>query len=244
MPYAALLDSLIKDSGMTAKEIAQKCNALGVEITPSYLSLLRNESRNRVASDDISIALAKVLGKPDDYLVLERYMDEAPDLLKQAIYKIFRASTSMVAMMNNMVFTDDQLNALDIAIKQEPFANLITSLNDANYSISSNQIVSESMTDDGEHITASINVLPELTVADNAMYPTIKKGDLVKIAPCDKLTDGDMLAIMNDDGLICRRFQRIKNVPMLFSFDSEYPSVKLDKSISILGKVQAVTTIL
>jgi len=244
MPYAALLDSLIKDSGMTAKDVAQKCNDLGVDVTPSYLSLLRNESRNRVASDDISIALAKVLGKPDDYLVLERYMDEAPDMLKQAIYKIFRASTSMVAMMNNMVFTEEQLNALDIAIKQEPFANLITSLNDADYTMSSNKIVSGSMTDDGEQITASINIIPEFTVSDNAMYPTIKKGDLVKISPCDSLNNGDMLAIMSDESLICRRYQLIENVPMLFSFSNEYPSMKLDESISLLGKVQAVTTIL
>jgi len=244
MPYAALLDKLIKDSGMTAKDIAQKCTELGVDVTPSYLSLLRNESRNRVASDDISIALAKVLGVREDFLVLERYMDEAPDMLKQAIYNIFRASTNMVAMMSNTELTEEQLRALDIAIKQEPFANLIASLNEADYTMSAKQIVSQSMTDDGEHITANINMIPELTVADNAMYPTIKKGDLVKIVPCEKYSDGDMLAISSEDGLICRRLQKIKSVSMLYAFDSEFPSIKLDRSIAILGKVQAVTTML
>ncbi|MEG1926686.1 MAG: helix-turn-helix transcriptional regulator, partial [Ruthenibacterium sp.] len=63
MPYTNLLNQLIQKSGMTAKEVAAKCQAAGANITPSYLSMIRNEKSARIPSDDVSIALAKALGE-------------------------------------------------------------------------------------------------------------------------------------------------------------------------------------
>ena len=65
MPYAKLLNQLIEESGMTAKDVAQKCADHGVSITPSYLSMLRNGAGKRMPSDEVSRAIAKALGKDE-----------------------------------------------------------------------------------------------------------------------------------------------------------------------------------
>lgn len=100
MKYADLLDKLIQQSGITAKDLAQKCQDLGIDITPSYISLLRNKEKNRVPSDDVSIALAKALGKPDNYLVLEGYLEAAPIELKQAIENMYFQSVVAAAWVD------------------------------------------------------------------------------------------------------------------------------------------------
>ena len=73
MPYTQLLNQLIDQSGLTAKEIAERCKQHGQEITASYVSILRKEANERIPSFEVSQALEAVLDAPKDLLVLEGY---------------------------------------------------------------------------------------------------------------------------------------------------------------------------
>ena len=127
MPYAITLDRLIKESGMTAKDIAERCKDFGVDVTPSYISMLRNPDKKRVASDEISIALAKVLGKPDDYMVIERFSDEAPEQFGNAIKNFYKVTYQIAIKM-----TGAQLPPFEDIVDKLPMAEMIYSLANTN----------------------------------------------------------------------------------------------------------------
>jgi len=79
MAYTALLNKLIENSGLTVKEIAERCTESGTKITAAYISTLRNSTDNRAPSSEVSKALAKVCGaKNENVLVIEAYLDTAP----------------------------------------------------------------------------------------------------------------------------------------------------------------------
>jgi SOS-response transcriptional repressor LexA len=60
--YARLLDRWIAESGLNAKEIADRCTAAGQPITNSYIGKLR-KGAVPPPKDEVSYALAKALGK-------------------------------------------------------------------------------------------------------------------------------------------------------------------------------------
>lgn len=237
MPYAKLLDKSIQNSGMTAKEIAQKCSELGAEVTPSYLSLLRNEEKKRVASDEISIALAKVLGLDENHLVLERYLDSAPDVLKTAIYGLYRASIILAAGWNNETLSEEQMADIEEKIAQFSMAKVILDLNKLDFSENSHI--------KAQH-AAGANYIDGLPVEDNAMYPTIKKGDQVKILLTDHLNSGDIVAFIKDETVCCRQFQQVGEThTLLLAYNPEFPQLTYEnEEITLLGKVHSVTTVL
>ena len=113
MPYAKLLNQLIEESGMTAKDVAQKCADHGVSITPSYLSMLRNGAGKRMPSDEVSRAIAKALGKDEDLLVVERALDEAPEPITKALQYILRIATAEIFGLTGTELTPEMEALMD-----------------------------------------------------------------------------------------------------------------------------------
>lgn len=235
MPYARLLDQLIKESGMSAKEVAEKCTQFGATVTPSYISLLRNENRNRTPSDDVSIALAKVFGKREDYLVIERQMDEAPELFKQIIFKFIKMSLLSAASFQNSTVPADQLEAVVSLIDKQPMAELLLALNSI-----------------GDALPAGIELLQssgagfEFTALDDAMAPIIKKGNKVQLVHQSEYRNGEIVAFEWNKQLYYRQYQKVNETTiLLLAYNPEFPQlVYSEKEMALMGRVQAVTTIL
>lgn len=235
MPYARLLDQLIKESGMSAKEVAEKCAQFGATVTPSYISLLRNENRNRTPSDDVSIALAKVFGKREDYLVIERQMDDAPELFKQIIYKFIKLSLQSAASIQNSPISAEQLQAAISLIDKHPMADLLLEL----HSI-------------GEALPTGIELLQssgagfEFTAVDDAMAPIIKKGNKVQLAQQGEYRNGDIIGFEWNKQLYYRQYQKVNETTvLLLAYNPEFPQlIYSEKEMTLMGKVQAVTTML
>ena len=81
MNYTELLNQLVEKSGKMVKDIADECSAMGVNLTSSYLSVLRS-STGRCPSEEISVALAKVCGAQyDQILVVQAYLDKSPQVI-------------------------------------------------------------------------------------------------------------------------------------------------------------------
>lgn len=70
--YSVMLDDLIHQSGMSLTEVSNKCKELGVNVTVSYLSKLRN-GKMPPPSYKITVVLAKTLGvEPEKLLAAGR----------------------------------------------------------------------------------------------------------------------------------------------------------------------------
>lgn len=77
MEYSQIIKGHIKSSGKSLRKIARECAALGVPISPTYISKLKN-GRHAPPSDKVNMTLAKVLGCNQEELLLASYRQKIP----------------------------------------------------------------------------------------------------------------------------------------------------------------------
>ncbi len=249
MPYAKLLNQLIEQSGMTAKEVAEQCTAQGVSVTPSYLSVLRKEGSNRMPSDEVSKALALVLGQDENLLTLERTLDEAPEPLRKMLQRSAVEATLLVLRGSNQPITDVVYSNIWKTAKESCFANSIVMAANAptSYENEKQSTFSNVTQEENGNITVNLSAIPEFKVNDNAMYPLVKQGDSIKVTPQAEYNTGDIIAFKNNTSqeIACRQVQRVGDTLLLIAFNSEFAPLQYQESdMKILGKVVATTTLL
>lgn len=255
MAYTLMLNSLIENSGLTVKEIAAQCKKMGVDVTPAYISTLRNDTNNRAPSDKVSHAIAKVCGAEyDDILVVEAYLDNAPvvvaDFFKQL--KKLVAPLTMGVMENRM--TSQQQKEFETIIEQMPMAQFVIELSQDS---AKNKLTKEygaghfkGISDNGElKIKAEYTPVYGLPVADDGMKPLICKDNLIQFE-YKELQDyaiGDIVCYAKKENakkIFARKIvtsDSKKKVTML-PINSEYSPETLNTAdITILGKVVRVT---
>lgn len=104
--YSNTLNSLIFDSQLTKTEIADKCTELGQSVTREYISQLAS-GKAKSPSDSLSSCLEKVCNAPKGTLVLEAYLDKAPEELIEFIRLIQYESYSV-----GLTFVDNNFSTL------------------------------------------------------------------------------------------------------------------------------------
>lgn len=78
----------IEASGMSSQKIVDKMRMLGVNLDRSYISMLKNGRTKNPASDEVNIALAKVLGIDPSILRIAAVKEKISPELYQLIKKI------------------------------------------------------------------------------------------------------------------------------------------------------------
>jgi SOS-response transcriptional repressor LexA len=245
MSYAKLLNSLIEKSGMTAKEIAKQCTEQGQKITASYLSILRNADSKRIPSDDISRALAKVLGVDENRLLLEAYLDNAPPLLKTALKNIYYIATQAAASMLGSEITESQHDNLRKIIDELPLSDIVIELaKNKHLNFYDNFLITKEKVDNTTY-NMQIQLDLEFDVLDNAMEPKLPKGSRVKIKMQNEYKSGDVVAFKEKDNekIQYRKLDITKKgEQLLVAFHSDYNVLEYDaNNMVILGRVHAVT---
>lgn len=249
MPYAKLLNQLIEQSGMTAKEVAEQCTARGVSVTPSYLSVLRKEGSNRMPSDEVSKALALVLGQDENSLTLERALDEAPEPLRKMIQRSIVEATLLVFRASNETITEEIYNnAWAIAKASSLASSVIMAANAPTSYQQEKQSAFPKITQNKNGNTSFVvDIIPEFKINDVSMYPLVKQGDTIKVTPQVEYTTGDIIAFKdnNSQEIACRQVQCVGDTLLLIAFNSEFPPLQYQENdMKILGKVVATTTLL
>lgn len=242
MPYAKLLNQLIEESGMTAKEVAQKCVDYGVSVTPSYLSMLRNGAGKRMPSDEVSCAIAKALGKDENLLVVERALDEAPEPIIKALQNILRTITASLMGFTGEDITPEMETMLDTAIQQIPLSESVLQLARQTTLPKFNRDTSGAIMQSADgSITVNVTAPQEFEIATDALLPTICKGDRVRLQSEPEYKAGDIV-VFAGKGIECRRMEVIDGHAVLVAFNREYDSLVYDpKKQKILGRVLTVT---
>jgi len=250
MPYTQLLNRLIDKSGLTAKEIAERCKQQGQEITASYVSILRKEANERIPSDDVSYVLEEVLSVPKNTLVLEAYLDSAPDVLKeffrnmkaQAFELAFRAIDSAIPI--------DEAEREQIAaqLDQMPLAQVLLQLSQQKQpGFDQNFITRSEQTEDGQ-LTVSMGMNMDFPITDSSMQPILPEGSKVKLKLQEEYRSGEVVAIipLGEKTMIFRKLYDIKDGNrMLMPLNPDFDVIEFDPAtMLIFGRVEAVVTTL
>ncbi|SFS83880.1 S24 family peptidase [Paenibacillus sp. BC26] len=246
MNYYKMLSQMVNNSGLTLKEISDKCGDFGVKITPSYISKLQKETQPP-ASEDVNKALARACGLNDsdvESFIFEGYIEKAPQFIKDFIYKI---TTMMKEMTKSIMKTQmpqqlvslaeaklDELSDLDFIKMSSQFLE-VPNLQGESY-----------ITKDvnNEAVSFLINPLLGIKMPDDSMSPKIPTGSHLHLTDPNEFNDGDIIiAIIDNDHFVVRRMVKAGDRVILISENLSYKPIELQAaSIKIAAKVKAVTT--
>lgn len=243
--YSILLSKIIAESNLTAKEVVEKCNALGNKIDTTRLSKLQSGTLS-APSDKVSKVIAKVCNVDYRPLVLEGYLEKAPKEIIDALTSI-RNLTYMSAMKTFENISDKAtLKELEKQLEKQPLSDFIIALSDykpTDISVLDKEINYNFQNNNLEMIFQNP---VSLKVTDNSMYPIIPNNSEITLKLQEKYSDGDILAIKlkKEDNFIVRYTMFKDKSIVLTSLNArdyqilEYKS----KDVVILGKVITVKT--
>lgn len=175
MNYTTLLNQIINESGMTLKEITQKCKEAGEDITSNYLSVLKTVE-GKTASDKISHIIAKVCNaKYENILIVQAYIDKAPKPIMD-FFNYAKSTTEAEALL----FLEQQKDQMQeyyykkmIQEKKEKFQNQTLS-----------EFICEIISDMSLPTIDGFNEQIELLKKATNEYPN--NGNIYAIIPIDK----------------------------------------------------------
>lgn len=247
--YSKLLTKIIAESGYTAKEVVEKCNELGNGIDTTRLSKLQS-GKLSAPSSKVSRDLARVCNVDERLLVLEGYLEKAPQEIIDAFMSL--KSSIMASALNIFKENFSQSNLIDFdeikeELEKEPLADFIISLIDngvENISINENGIDLEAIEKD-KNVTVTLSQPTTLPVKDNAMFPIIPEGSKVYLKIQENYNNGDILAIKtneNEDTIIREVVFNNDNV-ILIPLKKDFETLTYNKKdVTFLGKVTEVLT--
>ena len=98
-----MLNKLITESGLSQKEICDKCKEQGEDVTTTYLSVLKNTD-GKMASENISRAIAKACNtKYSEILVVQAYLDKAPRYIIEFFEEIREVQNQSAELTNYLL---------------------------------------------------------------------------------------------------------------------------------------------
>ncbi len=256
MPYTKLLNDIIDKSGLSVKEIAEKCTQNGVKVTSSYISTLKNNTNNRAPSDEVSRAIAKACNYPDEgILVLEAYIDNSPPEF-EGILNFLKSTAimTMISVFENQV-NEKQMQMFLNAINDMPISLLLIQLakadNESVEKIFGMFNISSTINDEMNNISVKTELKEAqgFPVIDNSMFPIIQSGSkvILELKNSKELCDGDIIAFTikkAENNIIYRKVVFIDDAHtklVTFPMNTEYDTVTYSiDDIIILGKVKQV----
>lgn len=239
--YSILLNTIIAESGLTSKEIVEKCNELGNGIDTTRLSKLQN-AKLPAPSEKVSRDIAKVCNVDDRQLVIEGYLEKAPKEILDAftILKVNSEITALQMFENNL--TPEQLNVIKKELEKEPLSDCVVQILDSKDNTIN--LSTEKFDIKEKDFTFRIEEPIALPITDNAMFPLIPKNSKVSLKIQDQYNNGDILAlkIKKQENIITRYVLFNGNNIILTSLNKDFETLTYNsKDVTILGKVSKVT---
>lgn len=106
MTYRERLNDLIAKSGMTNKEVAEKCSELGVDITANYIGILRTQDK-KIASDEVSMAIATICNaKYKEILVVHAGLERAPAVINDFVDRLYDTNIGFASAAFDKMYTN------------------------------------------------------------------------------------------------------------------------------------------
>jgi hypothetical protein len=245
MSYAVMLDTIIKVSDLSLRQIAKRCLDIGITITPSYISQLKN-GKLPPPSEDISLALSRVCGTHTPaHLVFQGYLEKAPALVREymlassALNKIMleslcKSSGDITPEFKSYIEGLDVLSSLEISSK-------FISIDDKSKALDLIREISLS-TGKTVKIDESKDIL-HLFLPDTSMSPIIPVHSHVYVLPTrkDLLKDRDIIAFYppNSKATTLRKLFTVKGKLLLIPEDKTHQLYLFNdfSEINYIGKV-------
>lgn len=245
MTYSQMLDSVITESKLSLRQLALRCENLGLQITPSYISQLKN-NKLPPPNPEVSITIAKACSsKLQAALVFLGYMEKAPDIIKDYM----NTSTKLYKLMlENMCDGETKvpltpaarefISKLDVISAYELTKNY---LNEGKFELTK-ELAEEMVLVSGGAIKTNNDMMTSF-LNDTSMSPTIPMHAKLYIMPtkASMIKEKDIIAIYayGRKMITLRRVFFLKDQVLLIPDDHGHDIISADsiEKLEYMGKV-------
>lgn len=245
MGYSETLESIIKNSKLTLREISDICKEnYNVKVDPSYISKLQKKKQDP-ASDTVNIALAKACGANPDTLLFEAYMEKAPVLIKTFFDNFIKYTRNVMKFFiraNNPKKLADMINR---EVANLSSFDILVEFNKSKlwkeYSVN-RQMLREAKKD-----KEFLRVLEEykgMPMPDNSMAPVIPEGAILNLENPKDISSGNIIIakLPNEDRIVIRRYVPVGDNIVLIAENKNFEPVTFEKdTLTIICKVNSIT---
>jgi len=241
VPFGNLLKKYTKEKKITYKEIANRCNAMGVSITEGHIKEIAN-GRKRAPTEDKIRAIAKALEVDEKLLVLEGYIDKAPK--------------EIIDFLNNIreIISFFALASMEKEYSRENFEILKSMLHEQSLSVFFSEILDDdnliyensknfTLENDGVSFSLKTDNISFIEITDNSMSPQLEIGDNIILEIADNYVNGEILAvkIKGTNEVIYRNVVFSNGLVNLTAYNKKYSTTTYNRNdIEIIGKVTKV----
>ena len=191
MSYNQQLNLMIEKSGKSIKEIAIECKEKGIEITQSYIGILKN-NKDRIPSEEITTAICEVCNTDPDILIIEGGLDKAPKRLRD---KIEEMRECFKTLMLRDIAPKDKKPTEEI-INQIPYSTILDGVIGT-----IRNAISAVENSDKDKVENYLKEITDYEIYHDNLQPILKKGDKFRIIniPLNRYMSGDILAYRNEE---------------------------------------------
>ena len=134
MNYKELLNRTINSAGMRNVDLIDALKGKGINITPNYLSVMRN-NEDKIPSNDISRAIADICGAPTELLVIQGDLHRLEGGLKDYIEFTVKSAFNSAEIGLKMYGTKEHLDRLHSMCEADFICDYINNPDDYNTEI-------------------------------------------------------------------------------------------------------------
>jgi transcriptional regulator with XRE-family HTH domain len=255
MSYSETLSKMIKESGLSLREISELCKEGGQKVDPSYISKLQTGNQDP-ASEDVNRALALACDQDPEVLLYEAFMHKAPKILKDfhnQLFDFFRYTASSIIDHIPLLGTKRSdyfkqqlmsLNDFDLIkfIQKEDLKALIPTSPKKKKLLSITETVSP-----GKKLYYDFLPQLDLVMIDDSMEPIIPKNAKLQIEKIEsEISSGDIVGVLlSDKTHYIRRYVPIDNKVAFIAENRKYETMTLNvDEFEITGRIKSYTKII
>lgn len=235
MPYSNLLKKIIADKNYNYADIIRECQKRGEKIDKTYLSKIVN-GRAMPPKENISKLFAEICGVDERLLIIEGYLDKAPEIIRDVFVEMKKKSMRISMQVFQNKFDEKTLTELENIIEKEPLADFVLSImNSEKYDIS------DSIELNDKNYKMEMTEPMGITMDSDAMFPVIPQNAKVILKIEEEYKNGDILVVKIGDKVVIRESFIYSNTVVLLPINTKYEMLTYDiKDIMILGKAKNV----
>lgn len=244
MNYAKMLSNMIEKSRLSLRQITKRCADLGLTITPSYISQLKN-GKLPPPTPEVSMILAKACdSKEQSRLIFQGYLEKAPDVIKEYMF----ASSQLNKIMLESLYKSQETPVSEEAIAYLKELDILTTIEMSSKYVKDGSVeivedLVKKITVESGGIAREDGEVLTMFLGDHSMTPTIPMHSFLYVITTrtDLLKDRDIVAFYpgNRKILTLRRVFFVKDKILLIPDDknSEILIVNSFDEIDYIGKV-------
>jgi transcriptional regulator with XRE-family HTH domain len=242
MSYQSTLAKMIENSGLTLKEISERCKQEGKDIVPSYISKLQT-GKQSAPSEEVTKAIAEACGENPQELLFEGNLAKTPEMIRQFVLNVIHFHREKEkATMRSVVPQEDEELFEGLINEIDNFTIFLSIKNDYKTDDSTMDI-----TQDNENTFETLGHYEsnkigsfKVLMPDDSLSPIIQRGWEFELEKIEQIENGDFVGvILNDDTLVFRKYIEIDKKILLIAENKKFePIVLADQHYKIIGKIK------